>query len=407
MLTNIPIAAYACMVYYLSQRTDCTTHECSAFLYKIPLLAAVLSLMSSIPQKLKLSTLFDSHGRPLTNHSSLKKRRRLFLPQPSFQKHQYTVIRETLVKEQQQISQETNDATSENGYEAASWALVTGASGGIGRDIAISLARRNVPVVLVARRVDQLKLLSKDIMDCYGVRTVVIRCDLCDQGDIMNLINVLSKKDIAVDIFIHNAGVGDTGDFVDSSPQTQNRILGVNVQATTKLLSHFGSQMKNRGKGRIVLVGSLTGAMPGIPTAAIYAASKAYQRSFAASLGRELESYGVGVTCVLPGAVLETDFQSRAKMDHSSIFSFPIGLLTPKQVAECTVRSMISGRHEVFIGWMNVLMGKWMTILLPPRLLMLLCEFVWRPFPSLRTIVFGKKEKNLNVVESKHIPIKS
>jgi len=133
------------------------------------------------------------------------------------------------------------------------------------------------------------------------------------------------------------------------------------------------------GGGRIVLMSSLTGAMPGIPTAAIYAATKAYQKSLASSIGRELEGYGISVTCVMPGAVSETGFQSNANMQTSTIFKFPFGIVTPQHVAECTVRAMIVGRQEVFVGWMNIIMGRWMTTLLPPRLLMLICELSWRP----------------------------
>ena len=141
-----------------------------------------------------------------------------------------------------------------------------------------------------------------------------------------------------------------------------------------------------------MIVSSLTGAMPGVPTAAMYAATKSYQRSLSSSLGRELEGYGVGVTCVMPGAVTDTNFQSDANMMDSTIFKFPIGGLTPEIVAEIAVRAVISGRQEVFVGWMNVIMGRLMSTLLPARLQMLICELTWRPLP-LRQLFSGRKTK--------------
>jgi short-subunit dehydrogenase len=150
--------------------------------------------------------------------------------------------------------------------------------------------------------------------------------------------------------------------------------------------------MMKRRRGRIVIVSSLAGAMPGVSTAAMYAATKC-------SLGRELEGYGVGCWSYLcharGSAVTDTNFQSDANMMDSTIFKFPIGGLTPEIVAESAVRAEISGRQEVFVGWMNVIMGRLMSTLLPARLQMLICELTWRPLPFRQLFSERKTKKKM------------
>ena len=204
------------------------------------------------------------------------------------------------------------------------------------------------------------------------------------------------KPQIKIDILINNAGLGESCDFVDNvSNDNTEQMIHVNVIGTTKLTQKFGSAMKNRhrhhptgtthsGGGRIVVISSIMGAVPGIGTSAIYAATKSYQRSFCCSLGRELESHGIGVTCVMPGAVDDTGFREVANMADSTVFHLPLpGLaLTPEHVAETTVKAMIAGRHEVFVGWMYVLKGQILCHLLPERLTALIAEFVTKPMSA-------------------------
>ena len=353
-------------------------------LYYTPLVAIVVSWMSELPRKQKLSKLYDANGT-LINY--WKKASSPFLPVEEFtSKAEYDGIHDYLVQQQQQAKElKKDDGTRPAAGNTASWALVTGASQGIGRAIAISLARRNIPVVLVARDVKKLEQLSRLIKECYGVQTLVIPCDLNSNGAAEKISDALAKATCDIDILVNNAGIGETCDLVDMTPDRIDQLCQVNIVSTTKLTQLLGSKMKARQRGRIVIISSLTGAVPGVPTTAVYAATKSYQRSLATSLGREMESYGVGVSCIMPGAVKETSFAAIANMSDSVVWKLPFGGLTPEIVAESAVRAMLFGHREVVVGWINIVMVRVVSILLPRRLTVLVCENTWRPLPSFFT----------------------
>ena len=383
MIVNIPVAFYASILLYLAHSDAIINNgplssAVMIILYSLPIVASVFSWISDLPRRFKLSTLYDSDGNSIRSTTFNPSHRYLpFLPDPLFTPEvTYDTIHQYLMEKQQE-----NANTGNNHAAKASWALVTGASKGIGRAIAISRARRNIPLVLVARDFEKLKALSQLIQECYGVKTLVIKCDIGSSKDIDTMMEVLEKNCIDIDILVNNAGLGDTCEFVNMSPEKMDQLNHVNVMGTTKLTKFVGAAMMQKRRGRILFVSSLTGSMPGIPTAAMYAATKCYQRSLSSSLGRELEGYGVGVTCAMPGAVTETGFQRDANMMHSTIFKFPFGILTPEMVAESSVAAMILGRQECFIGWMNVVMGKLCSKLFSARLMILICELSFRPLP--------------------------
>ncbi len=386
MLANTPILLYAASLFFATRALKNDLASVTA-LCVVPVYATALAILSDIPRRIKLSKIYDSAGLAVR----VWQKRLPFLPDASFESpKKYESIYRSLVEKQQTITK-SSLVSAEN----ASWALVTGASKGIGRAIAISLARRNIPIVLVARDVDKLQNLSRQIKECYGVQTLVVKCDIGCEKDVNALMETLLKSSIEIDILFNNAGIGETGQFVEMSGETMEQMFQVNLRGTTMLTQRFGVQMKKRRRGRVVIISSITGAMPGIPTSAMYAATKSYQRSMAGALGRELEGYGIGVTCAMPGAVSETNFASNANMEDSAIFKFPVGGLTPQVVAENAVNAMIAGRQEVFIGWMYVIMGNFMSYFLPNRLLMLICEFTFKPL-DFREIFSRQKVERKN-----------
>jgi len=261
---------------------------------------------------------------------------------------------------------------------SSGWALVTGASRGIGRAIAIELARWNIPVILVARDISKLTEVSTHIEECYGVATKIIASDFTARDSIERLFEATAKSGHEIDILVHNAGVAYTADLMDTELEIIENMIQTNALAGTKLLRLYGKDMKDRRRGRIAIISSITGALAGVTTTGVYAATKAYQRSLAASMAKELEPFGVGVTLVMPGAVKNTEFAKSANMEDAFIWKIPFGILTPEIVATTTVRSMLIGNSEVVVGWINV-MFMITNDLLPARITMLISALAWQP----------------------------
>lgn len=398
IIVNIPVLFYSSCLYAIITNQefhhpyhDILSSKLMSTLCALPLVAAIITWFASLPRQLKLSNIYDSNGDVISTSLAASRKHMPFLPDPDFTtKEKYDAIRNLLIDLSRQNKKAEADGDKKNKNKKKSWALVTGASRGIGRALAISLARRNIPCILVARDADRLQKLSNLIQECYGVPTMVIICDISKDEDIHQMMQTLEQKkikeDVHVDILVNNAGLGGTDEIVDMPSDKMDQMQQVNIRGTSKLVQLFGKDMKLRRTGRIVFVASITGAVPGVPTSAMYAATKSYQRSLSNALGRELESYGVGVTCSMPGAVGETNFQKDANMSDSTIFNLPSVLagaitLKPELVAETTVRAMIRGQGETFVGWFYVLVGRLFVFLLPPRLEIFMCEFFWRPLP--------------------------
>ncbi len=191
-------------------------------------------------------------------------------------------------------------------------ALITGASAGIGREFARQLATRARTLVLVARREQRLNELRDELRNRNAHLSVHARVvDLCDKGQIDELVRWLEENKINIDFLINNAGLGDYGSFATSDPQRDDRILEVNIVAPTLLTRRLLPQMIARKRGAILNVSSSAGFLP-IPGMAVYAASKAYANSFSEALRAELRGRGVTVSALCPGPV-HTEFGDVAK----------------------------------------------------------------------------------------------
>ena len=166
----------------------------------------------------------------------------------------------------------------------AGYALVTGASSGIGRAISVELARYNIPLILVARDITKLKTVANDIERHYNVKVKILQADLSTSDCAQRIYD--ATKGLNVDILVNNAGVCTHGDFVDGDSVDIMNMMSVNMGAVTQLSQLYGRDMKERRRGRILIVSSISGALPGNPNVAVYAATKAYEKSFASSLGK-------------------------------------------------------------------------------------------------------------------------
>lgn len=209
------------------------------------------------------------------------------------------------------------------------WAVVTGASDGIGRAMAVELAASGVHVVLAARRGDKLRELGGELNMKYGVETRPLEVDLSEQAGITRILEATHGLDVG--LLVAAAGFGTSGPFLEADLENELDMLNVNCRAVAALTHGFGRRLVARGRGGIVLMSSLV-AFQGVPRAANYAATKAYVQSLAEGLRLELAPLGVDVLASAPGPV-NSGFAERASMQMSFA-------QTPEEVARGTLSAL-------------------------------------------------------------------
>lgn len=215
-------------------------------------------------------------------------------------------------------------------------ALVTGASSGIGRDIARSLAMHGINVIITARRRDRLAELKEELVKNYGVKVMVIAADLSDEKQVFELYDKVKKYNI--DILINNAGFGVFGEFAESSLEREINMLNVNIKAFHILFKLFLRDFRKRGCGYILNTASAAGFIPG-PLFSSYYASKAYVVRMTQAVAEELraEKSGVHLSMLCPGPV-STEFSETAGVKFLTIPT------SSEKLAEHAVREMFAGK---------------------------------------------------------------
>lgn len=239
------------------------------------------------------------------------------------------------------------------------WALVTGASSGIGADFARELAKRGAHLVLVARREDRLRALAEELARAHGVRTRVIAMDLAKPDAPRALHEQLRAEGIAVDVLVNNAGFGIYGPFLDTPWERDREMLELDVIALAHLTKLFARDMRERGFGRVLQVASI-GAFQPSPTYAAYSAAKAFVQSFGEALACELRGSGVTVTTVSPG-VTDTEFFA-VSGQRRSLFQ-RLTIMPSTKVARSGIRALERGRPLVVPGFFNALTAFSMRLL--------------------------------------------
>jgi uncharacterized protein len=190
-------------------------------------------------------------------------------------------------------------------------ALVTGASSGIGVDLARQLAQRGHNVVLVARRADRLEAVAAELAQAHGVRAEALACDLIDPDATDALPGRVEALGLEVSILINNAGYGSAGQFSELEVRSEAEMVRLNCEAVVRLSGAYVPKLVAReGGGAILVVASSAGMQP-IPGQATYAATKAFALSFAEALHTELSHLGVAVSALCPGPI-DTEFAARA-----------------------------------------------------------------------------------------------
>jgi len=235
-----------------------------------------------------------------------------------------------------------------------STALITGASGGIGYELAKLFARDHHNLVLVARSGDKLAQIATELQS-HGVTVKTIALDLSAPPAPSFLFDQVQREGTVIDILINNAGYGAFGEF---ATMPEEEILGqiqLNITALTELTHFFLPAMVRRGSGRIMNVASTAGFQPG-PLMAVYYATKAYVISFSQAIANEVHKSGVTVTCFCPGAT-HTGFAKRAGNDKSRLFK-QLGAMSAEKVALAGYRAVMEGRTLAISGVQNWLVAE-------------------------------------------------
>jgi short-subunit dehydrogenase len=238
-------------------------------------------------------------------------------------------------------------------------ALITGASSGIGAELARLCAADGYSVILVARRADRLAEMAESLAREFGVRARGVAVDLADAGACQTLRDQTAGD--LVEILINNAGFGLRGRYTETDWEAEARMVQVNMTALAHLTKLFAKDMSGRGSGRILNVGSTAAFVPG-PFMAMYYASKAFVVSLSLSIADELRGTGVSVTVLCPGPT-RTEFETAAGLGDSNLFKGPI--MSAAAVAREGYAAMMAGKPEVIAGARN----RWMILLtrLAPR----------------------------------------
>lgn len=229
-------------------------------------------------------------------------------------------------------------------------ALITGASAGIGAEIARVFAREGFDLVLVARRQDQLQALADEFSKAFGISVRTEAVDLSLPEASQQLFDTLSGAGITVDVLVNNAGILFDGNFHDISLEDHLRLVQVNISALVALTHLFLGPMRSRGAGRIVNISSTSAFQP-VPALAVYAASKAFVLSMTEAMSEELKGQGVTVTAICPGFTA-TDMVSNIEDDRWAKIADSIAM-PPQQVAEETYRACMKGRVVHVNGPLN------------------------------------------------------
>jgi hypothetical protein len=243
--------------------------------------------------------------------------------------------------------------------------LVTGASSGIGKELAECFAADGCRLILVARSRETLAALADGLKARHGVDSLVVCQDLSCPAAAEEVLREISNQGWPVHVLVNNAGFGEHGRFQDTSIERQLAMVQLNVGALLHLTHLVLPQMTERRRGAILNVGSTAAFQPG-PYAAVYFASKAFVLSFSDALREELRHFNIGVTCLCPGPT-QTNFGNSSGMNRTRVFRWTS--MTAQDVARAGHRALRRGRSMVIPGLLNKLLA-WATRFAPRGMLL-------------------------------------
>jgi short-subunit dehydrogenase len=231
------------------------------------------------------------------------------------------------------------------------FALITGASSGIGACFARALAARGNNLVLVARSKDKLEALKNEIAVKHSLRVEIVEQDLSLEGSAARLATVLKERGVTVELLVNNAGFGAHGEFWKLPLDRQVKMLQLNIVTLTELTHLLLPAMVERRRGGIINVSSTASFQP-VPYTSVYAATKAYVTSFSMGIAEEVCDYGVKVLALCPGGTATNFFDA----GHFNNIEFPGGLQSPEAVVEVGLHAFDRGRSLAVSRFINRLM---------------------------------------------------
>lgn len=243
-------------------------------------------------------------------------------------------------------------------------ALITGASNGIGMELAKIHASKGDNLVLVARNKSKLDELKSELEKLYKITVYTIGKDLSEENAALHVYQETKQQNIQIDYLINNAGFGEFGFFVETDWNKELKMINLNMTTLTQFTKLYLQDMVNRGNGKIMNVAS-TAAFQSGPTMSVYYATKAYVLSFSEAIDNEVRDKGVTVTILCPGAT-ESGFQAAAAMEESNLVKGK-KLPTSKEVAEYGYAAMMKGKTVAIHGFMNWILAN--SVRFTPRAL--------------------------------------
>ena len=261
------------------------------------------------------------------------------------------------------------------------YTLITGASTGLGKEIAIEYARRHHNLILVALPGRNLQQLCEELECLFGIHAVSLECDLTDETALNELAGYVTSN-FSVNQLVNNAGIGGTRRFTEVSCEYLDKIIHLNIRATTMLTRLMLPELLHHDKALIINVASMAAFGP-IPYKTIYPASKAFIYSFSRGLSKELQGTGVSVVVVNPAQILTNPDVTLRLINHGILGK--IGLLTAGKIARIVLEGVEKGKEVIVPGLMsklNRILIKWV----PESLRLSLMEKVCRKELSIRNI---------------------
>ena len=234
--------------------------------------------------------------------------------------------------------------------ENKNYALITGATEGIGYELAKLFASDGYNLVIVARHIDELKNRAAEFSK-QGVEVIAIAKDLFKREDAFALCEEVQSRNIQIDVLVNNAGQGVYGLFKDTELERELEIIDLNIASTVILTKHFATQMMARNYGKILNLASIASKTPG-PWQSVYHATKAFVYSFSEAIRHEFKENNITVTALLPGAT-DTDFFNKADMQQSAMVQDKSSLSNPADVAKDGYEALMSGKDKIISGFKN------------------------------------------------------
>jgi len=238
-------------------------------------------------------------------------------------------------------------------------AIIAGASGGIGYEIALLFAQKKIDILIVAKSKRKLEKIKSAIEQQYNITVFCVATDVASSEGFVDINNFVISNKLSVNYLVNNAGFGDYGFFTERSMEKYSEMLGLNIISLTELTYYYAKQMIKNGKGRILNVASTAGFQPD-PYFAVYGASKAYVISLTEAIHKEFENTGVTATVLSPGAT-KTKFMERADMSDAKLYES--GVMSAKKVAQVGFDGMMRGSLHVIPGFKNKLLAFFSSIM--------------------------------------------